>query len=199
MPLSHPAYAVLAEVSLGYPPQQGRFPRATHPCATPPRTEAREAFDLHVLSMPPAFVLSQDQTLMFNPNKPTIHQMTGLSSKGPCPAQSTEPIRATKRSARYTHAHMAHATQTQTASRPRDRQPMPPPAHPFIHQQCQSATPLPGPPPGSLPQETRRRGRTLIWPPATYRQAPLCQEPDEPNAHQHRQITNPLDSKPQTA
>ena len=24
-------------------------------------------FDLHVLSMPPAFVLSQDQTLMFNP------------------------------------------------------------------------------------------------------------------------------------
>ena len=30
-----PAYAVLAEVSLGYPPQQGRFPRATHPCATP--------------------------------------------------------------------------------------------------------------------------------------------------------------------
>ena len=35
MPLSrHPAYAVLAEVSLGYPPQEGRFPRATHPCAT---------------------------------------------------------------------------------------------------------------------------------------------------------------------
>jgi hypothetical protein len=29
---------------------------------------------LHVLSMPPAFVLSQDQTLMFNPNKPTIHR-----------------------------------------------------------------------------------------------------------------------------
>src|SRR6476620_11894836 len=29
-----PAYAVLAEVSLGYPPQEGRFPHATHPCAT---------------------------------------------------------------------------------------------------------------------------------------------------------------------
>ena len=28
------AHAVLAEVSLGYPPLQGRFPRATHPCAT---------------------------------------------------------------------------------------------------------------------------------------------------------------------
>jgi hypothetical protein len=27
------------------------------------------AFDLHVLSLPPAFVLSQDQTLKFNPSK----------------------------------------------------------------------------------------------------------------------------------
>ena len=73
MPLSrHPAYAVLAEVSLGYPPQQGRFPRATHPCATPAPAKPRHAFDLHVLSMPPAFVLSQDQTLMFNPDKPAI-------------------------------------------------------------------------------------------------------------------------------
>src|SRR5881227_3886144 len=58
-------HAVLAEVSLGYPPLQGRFPRATHPCATQGRSLA---FDLHVLGMPPAFVLSQDQTLMFNPD-----------------------------------------------------------------------------------------------------------------------------------
>ena len=29
------------------------------------------AFNLHVLSMPPAFVLSQDQTLMFNPSNQT--------------------------------------------------------------------------------------------------------------------------------
>ena len=64
------AHAVLAEVSLGYPPQQGRFPRATHPCATPHRCRSPdEAFDLHVLSMPPAFVLSQDQTLMFIPGE----------------------------------------------------------------------------------------------------------------------------------
>src|SRR4051794_14537837 len=101
MPLSEwPAYAVLAEVSLGYPPQQGRFPRATHPCATRSR---RTAFDLHVLSMPPAFVLSQDQTLMFNPNKPTAlkvidPQTAGPSSSDPCPAQRPDPIRAIKRS-----------------------------------------------------------------------------------------------------
>ena len=30
--------------------------------------EAGQAFDLHVLGMPPAFVLSQDQTLMFIPS-----------------------------------------------------------------------------------------------------------------------------------
>ena len=37
------------------------FPRVTHPSATP---VLLRAFDLHVLSLPPAFVLSQDQTLM---------------------------------------------------------------------------------------------------------------------------------------
>ena len=39
------------------------FPRVTHPCAT---RVLLHAFDLHVLSLPPAFVLSQDQTLKFN-------------------------------------------------------------------------------------------------------------------------------------
>ena len=57
------AYAVLATVSRSYPPPKGRFPCITHPCATkvllPP-------FDLHVLGTPPAFVLSQDQTLSSN-------------------------------------------------------------------------------------------------------------------------------------
>ena len=56
------SYAVLARLSPGYPPLQGRFPRITHPCAT---RVLLHAFDLHVLGMPPAFVLSQDQTLKF--------------------------------------------------------------------------------------------------------------------------------------
>ena len=60
------AHAVLAGVSPGYPPQRGRFPRVTHPCATPPGSPP-EASDLHVLGMPPAFVLSQDQTLTLLP------------------------------------------------------------------------------------------------------------------------------------
>ena len=39
------------------------FPRVTHPSATDIR---RCPFDLHVLGLPPAFALSQDQTLKFN-------------------------------------------------------------------------------------------------------------------------------------
>ncbi len=40
---------------------KGTFPRVTHPSAT---DILLCPFDLHVLSLPPAFVLSQDQTLM---------------------------------------------------------------------------------------------------------------------------------------
>ena len=49
----------LARLSRGYFPVWGRFLRITHPFATLLR-----AFDLHVLGTPPAFVLSQDQTLI---------------------------------------------------------------------------------------------------------------------------------------
>ena len=54
------AYTVLPQVSLSYSVPLGRFPRVTHPSATP---VLLRAFDLHVLGLPPAFVLSQDQTL----------------------------------------------------------------------------------------------------------------------------------------
>jgi len=54
-------YGVLALVSQCYPPPKGRFLRVTHPSATTACCQA--SFDLHVLSMPPAFILSQDQTL----------------------------------------------------------------------------------------------------------------------------------------
>gem|GEM_PF-5988333 len=58
-------HTVLAQVSLSYSVPKGRFPRVTHPCATNLPTEVGGSFDLHVLGMPPAFVLSQDQTLKF--------------------------------------------------------------------------------------------------------------------------------------
>ena len=58
---------VLAVVSNCYSKLKGRFPRDTHPCATILTSEDAFSFDLHVLGLPPAFVLSQDQTLKFEP------------------------------------------------------------------------------------------------------------------------------------
>ena len=58
------SYPVLAIVSNSYPRPKGRFLT----CYSPVRhsiieSEDSIAFDLHVLGMPPAFILSQDQTL----------------------------------------------------------------------------------------------------------------------------------------
>ena len=65
------AYAVLAAVSGCYPPVRGRLPTRYSPVRhSVPRLSGpkaflpRASFDLHVLSTPPAFILSQDQTLM---------------------------------------------------------------------------------------------------------------------------------------
>ena len=59
-------YAVLARVSSGCPPLPGKFLRVPHPSAA--RQQLKQAsvllpLDLHVLGVPPAFNLSQDQTL----------------------------------------------------------------------------------------------------------------------------------------
>ena len=62
---SRTTYAVLARVSPGYPPLPGRLPTCYSPVRRSPETEASFAHDLHVLSTPPAFILSQDQTLQF--------------------------------------------------------------------------------------------------------------------------------------
>ena len=71
-PFLRRAYAVLAAVSSCYSPPKGRFPRVTHPFATKVTgASSGPSFDLHVLSMPPAFALSQDQTLKLNFLLPT--------------------------------------------------------------------------------------------------------------------------------
>ena len=57
------AHPVLPPVSQGYSEAEGTFPRVTNPSAADPR---KSPLDLHVLSLPPAFVLSQDQTLKLN-------------------------------------------------------------------------------------------------------------------------------------
>ena len=59
-------HAVLAIVSNGYPPLQGRLPTYYSPVRHFQKTEVFLTFDLHVLGTPLAFILSQDQTLHNN-------------------------------------------------------------------------------------------------------------------------------------
>ena len=59
---SQRSHAVLPLLSERYSPLKGRFPTRYSPvCHAPCGTS-----DLHVLGTPPAFILSQDQTLKFN-------------------------------------------------------------------------------------------------------------------------------------
>ena len=65
------AYAVLARVSPGCPPLTGRFPSVTHPSAARQHVLLHLLpLDLHVLGTPPAFNLSQDQTLHLKALRP---------------------------------------------------------------------------------------------------------------------------------
>jgi hypothetical protein len=57
------SYPVLITVSGGYPKVQGRLLTCYSPVRRSSTTEVAFPLDLHVLSTPPAFVLSQDQTL----------------------------------------------------------------------------------------------------------------------------------------
>src|SRR4051812_26426233 len=56
-------YSVLDPVSQAYPKVQGRSPTCYSPVRHSCTPERALPFDLHVLSTPPAFVLSQNQTL----------------------------------------------------------------------------------------------------------------------------------------
>ena len=64
-----PLYAVLIPVSRGYPAAWGSLPTRYSPVRRCPSLQSSEdsiqefSLDLHVLGTPPAFILSQDQTL----------------------------------------------------------------------------------------------------------------------------------------
>ena len=60
------SYAVLAAISNCYSPDMGRLFTRYSPVRHSRIPERIRSFDLHVLSMPPAFILSQNQTLKFN-------------------------------------------------------------------------------------------------------------------------------------
>jgi hypothetical protein len=62
-PCSKRSYPVLIPVSGGYPRARGRLLTCYSPVRRSSTPERAFPLDLHVLSTPPAFVLSQDQTL----------------------------------------------------------------------------------------------------------------------------------------
>src|SRR3954467_779694 len=86
--------AGLCGISRGFPrlsPTTGQVPTRYSPVRHSFPAETGKAFDLHVLSMPPAFVLSQDQTLMFNPDKSAILTDSKPIVHRPGPRTETEP------------------------------------------------------------------------------------------------------------
>src|SRR5699024_10613857 len=96
---ARPDYPVLDTVSSAYPRERGRLLT----CYSPVRHSSTRckhpasAFDLHVLSTPPAFVLSQDQTLHTKQSTPhTPHNMARAASKTHTkknPGKTTTPTR----------------------------------------------------------------------------------------------------------
>ena len=78
------AYAVLPAVSSCYPPVRGRLSTRYSPVRHYDIFQTEiiyiSPFDLHVLGTPPAFILSQDQTLMLNKKHPVNNRMLDSSS-----------------------------------------------------------------------------------------------------------------------
>ncbi len=85
------SYPVLAPVSEGYPKVKGRLLTCYSPVRRSCTPKRALPLDLHVLSTPPAFVLSQDQTLH---RKKHLQQKTTLDKKQqhyPCQKNRTTP------------------------------------------------------------------------------------------------------------
>ena len=105
------AYAVLASVSKCCPPAGDRSSRVTHPSATwlySKQASYITPFDLHVLGTPPAFVLSQDQTLRLIPVSLQLY-----------PLLQNEPVaRSSCTSVLYTFSTSASAPLASALSRP---------------------------------------------------------------------------------
>ncbi len=76
-------YGALIQVSLGYSPAIGRLHTRYAPVRRSQKSKLFLPLDLHVLGLPLAFILSQDQTLhriIFN-NIATIHQKSPTLKK----------------------------------------------------------------------------------------------------------------------
>ena len=113
-------HPVLAPISWSYPRARGRLPTCYSPVRHSSPPEDGSAFDLHVLSTPPAFVLSQDQTLRrcLTPGRePRPDRSRTINQRNPQPDR-TQPTRprgyylaltfGTLLSSQGTDAHQLH-------------------------------------------------------------------------------------------
>ena len=100
------SYRVLATVSGGYPQVKGRLLTCYSPVRRSSTPEEAFPLDLHVLSTPPAFVLSQDQTLRrkTNPHHPPTRQTMQNSTK-PIQAKNKTDISPESLSYQRNHPH----------------------------------------------------------------------------------------------
>src|SRR5699024_3328173 len=122
-PCDPQSYPVLDIVSNAYPEAKGRLLTYYSPVrhsSTPSKLRA-SAFDLHVLSTPPAFVLSQDQTLRKKPNtKPP--QNRSSPAKDPNEARNqaktkqhtTQPTKPNPKQVRPSEQHQANDINNKT-------------------------------------------------------------------------------------
>jgi hypothetical protein len=85
------SYPVLAPVSEGYPKVQGRLLTCYSPVRRSSTPERAFPLDLHVLSTPPAFVLSQDQTLQQKPWKSRPGNKQSCCQKSPTTNNGCRP------------------------------------------------------------------------------------------------------------
>jgi hypothetical protein len=147
-------------ISRGFPrlsPTFGQVPTRYSPVRrwTPPEGDA--PLDLHVLSAPPAFVLSQDQTLSFR-SEPRTHPIPPEISPrrqrtGPPAHYPPRVVRpqATDQSPRRSPAGHKGQTMRETNDPMPTQGQRPPPAHPFPLSRCQRAAAPPE-------RATRHRG-----------------------------------------
>ena len=85
--------------------------RVTHPFAGAPELPLKP-LDLHVLSTPPAFVLSQDQTLQENLKAPRTRSSRNAVSKGPRPESIDRDLisRCSTRKPQLDESHRTNVT-----------------------------------------------------------------------------------------
>ena len=91
-PCRNMSYPVLDPVSQAYPRVRGRSPTCYSPVRHSCTPERALPFDLHVLSTPPAFVLSQDQTLQQKLALQTSTPQTGPWTSRNRQSRTSQPV-----------------------------------------------------------------------------------------------------------